>query len=303
MTWISWPPMPQLATPACGPFCSSRSVRPRRSRGARSSPWVRAAASRCGTARSTRTAPTSERLPRCWTSCRPGCERAATPRLDRLLQLRVRRSPGFADQAGRARSARGLLLSLRRRLAVAGRSPGLPAGARDAGQRRRRRGAAGASPDRQPQRLPVRRFRRRRRRGAGAHPRRLGLPGQPLASLPLRRSRRSTRWPATSACARPTRAPSWGSSKATIGRSSRAAPSACSTARRDAVRRAPIAARGRAARATPKTRASRPSCAPASKSRPSTSCSSTCCATTFRASAKPGTVEVSEPSLSSDTAT
>ena len=58
-----------------------------------------------------------------------------------------------------------------------------------------------AAPPATRQRLPRRRVHRRRRRGAGAHPGGLGLPGQSVAPLPLRRPATSTRWRSTSACA------------------------------------------------------------------------------------------------------
>ena len=87
------------------------------------------------------------------------------------------------------------------------------------------------------------------------------------------------------------------------GRSCRAAPSACSraTARRSA--RGPSPARGRGAPRPRPMPPSRPSCAARPRSWPSTSCSSTCCATTSHGSAPPAASRSAKRSPWSATAT
>ena len=188
----------------CGRRCSSRWARARRSRAGPCWAATRCAGWRCGTAGSTRTgvrrarrrtsspasncrrAPASSRpgsassptsSPATW-GCPPTRPMAGLPEAAFYLY-----PDGYLWEDGRlVHRPEGAAARMRRRTARAGRRRGCGGGR----GRPRRRAAAG---HRAAQRLPARRVRGRRGGRAGAHPRRLGLPGEPLAPLQLRRSR------------------------------------------------------------------------------------------------------------------
>ena len=223
-----------------------------------------------------------------------GPRRRLLPRLDRLLRLRVRAPPRAADERARCRAFPTPPSASTRRAIL------WEDGHLREWRRRRARWPTASSPSRS--RTPA-----CRRSTSSATTR--STPSSPAsktcrnASAPAGSTRstcrtaststpaRSTRWPSTRRCGGRTRARSSASSReaaaqaratrATVaGPSSPAARSACSTTSTASSPRGPSPGRGRAERTPRRTTRSRRTCAPTARSRPSTSCSSTCCATT-----------------------